>query len=335
MRIPQLSMRRLSITMQTVHRETLPSPLYTRHSTGRFRWHPCGRWWLSCRWTLVLLCIKISTYSHVTLIQSLWFLTINLPFSRPHKSFLRCAYAFRVGCIGCVCMCGQKLPVWDLNYHLKISHWCSLIEFNCQKSCSLRQEIHSGKEILKHSINRTGESQGFWKNCIMVSHALSSPQWIMNAECPMPTSNYSECMTYNITIQVQCKGMCTCRVCVLWKSNIATCKQKTTRGLSWGSVKHTGLGHMRIGYKWTRVIMSCGYYNISHTHNYTTTTENYDTIVQHHVLLVASRYKTNTKQIWNKYETNMDTLTCLPISMLTSLSSSKSLLLPTNSSTTA
>ena len=61
----------------------------------------------------------------------------------------------------------------------------------------------------------------------------------------------------------------------------------------------------------------------------TTTTDNYDIIAQHHVLLVASRYETNMKQTWTH------ALTCLPISVLTSLSSSKSLLLPTNSSTRA
>ena len=76
--------------------------------------------------------------------------------------------------------------------------------------------------------------------------------------------------------------------------------------------------------------MRIGYY-ISYTHNYTITytTDNYDTIAQHHVFLVASRYLS-----LRLHETNMDTLTCLPISMLTSLSSSRSLLLPNSSTCT-
>ena len=40
--------------------------------------------------------------------------------------------------------------------------YCSLVNFNRQKSCSLHQVICSGKEIRRHSIIGTGNSQGFW-----------------------------------------------------------------------------------------------------------------------------------------------------------------------------
>ena len=76
----------------------------------------------------------------------------------------------------------------------------------------LHQVIHSGKELWKHSINETGESQGS-QNCTTVSHALSSLQWsyamLMNAEHPLWNTNMQLqwVQTYNIatgTVYWQC-----------------------------------------------------------------------------------------------------------------------------------
>ena len=58
------------------------------------------------------------------------------------------------------CMYVAKNPaVWGLTARKSPVSviYCSLVEYNHQKRGLLCQEIHSGKEIPKHSINGTGE----------------------------------------------------------------------------------------------------------------------------------------------------------------------------------
>ena len=75
-------------------------------------------------------------------------------------------YLVTLVCVhACVCICGQKtacmFEVLLLEKSIVSVTYCSLIEFNCQKRRLLHQEIPSGKEIRKQSIDGTGASQGF------------------------------------------------------------------------------------------------------------------------------------------------------------------------------
>ena len=93
-----------------------------------------------------------------------------LPCVHMHNRVMRLVMSVCVTMYACIhiCVCvyvAKKLPVWwDLTtWKSPVSViYCSLIEINHQKMRLLCQAIRFGKEIQKHFINRTGQSQGFW-----------------------------------------------------------------------------------------------------------------------------------------------------------------------------
>ena len=85
--------------------------------------------------------------------------------AKKNKIITLCEYAqqgYEFGCVGlCKCAClymyvAKNLAVWGLTAR-KSPVSVILVEYNHQKRGLLCQEIRSGKEIPKHSINGTGE----------------------------------------------------------------------------------------------------------------------------------------------------------------------------------
>ena len=138
---------------------------------------------------------------------------------------LLCVYVqqgYEFGRFGlCICVyvymyVAKKLAVWGLTTWKSLvgAIYYLLIEFNRQKRSSLRQVIHSGKEIWRYSINRMGK--GFPENYITISHTLST----CNAS-QLCNATVTAVQTYNITTGTQpvLTVLSVHSVCVLWNSS--------------------------------------------------------------------------------------------------------------------